>query len=266
MPDFSLIAGGNRIEEAGAVTADSGGTGITSNASANTKGLYTQLIASTAFQATAIMVQHGASATGASFLIDISIGAADSEQVIISNLFRLAKNDYMLAPIFPISTPAGSRIAARCQDDIGSGTLDLSISLFGNTLLNSASLSRVTAYGATTATSLGTAVTPGSNTEGAYAELSGSTTNPTRALLVVCAASDIALPNAQGLIDIAVGAATSEQVILSNLRYELMSSLDTLVPQCWGPFPVNIPAGIRIAARAAASGAQDLSAVVYGMD
>lgn len=266
MPDFSLLAGGNRTEEAGSVGADSGGTAITSNASADTKGSYVELIASTAFHASAIMVQNGAHATGTVFLIDIAVGAASSEQDIIGNLFRGGKSDYILAPIFPISVAAGSRVSARCQDDVGSGAVDISVTLIGNTLLNSASLSRVTAYGASTSTSAGTAVTPGSNTKGSYAQLTASTTAPMRSCIVVVSGADVALPNAAGLADIAVGAATSEQVLIPNLRYELMASLDTLLPQCWGPFPVNVPSGTRISARAAASNTQGLYAVVYGID
>jgi hypothetical protein len=52
-------AGSNRIEEGGGVAADSQMTTVTTDSSAHSKGSYTQIIAATEFEATAIMVNLG---------------------------------------------------------------------------------------------------------------------------------------------------------------------------------------------------------------
>ncbi len=51
------------------------------------------------------------------------------------------------------------------------------------------------------------------------------------------------------LADVGIGPAGSEQVLLENLHYSHDNSHSTYVPEGMGPYPVDIPAGTRIAMR-----------------
>ena len=268
MPDWSTLGGGNRYEEGGADASDSGGTLLTASASTNTKGSYTQLIASTAFNASGLWVYIGRSPgfTGLSILIDIAIGT----QVIIGNLGWGNKQNTFGYCFFPVFIPAGSQIQARCQSTTAIGNIDVSVVLGAKTFLNSSALGRVTTYGAATGDSGGTLASNGTNNiKGSYAELDGSIANPIKALILFSMASavDTNVPSAQMLVDIAVGAATSEQVILPDVRFRLESGNDATIPAFMGPFPVNIPAGSRLSVREQKDDAgQDMDFIAYVVD
>ncbi len=273
MPDFSLLGGGNRIEEGGSDTSNSTGTTITAAGSAHTKGAYAQLIASTGFVGSHLAILAQSESGSFHGLFDIAVGAAASEQDVISNLHLCAKGTEAQFLIVPLTIAAGSRISARCQASSANEELEMQVMLFGNTLANTASLSRVTTYGANTADSGGVQVDPGAvaNTKGSYSEITSSTTDPIRALVVAIGnQNNFNQTNAHALLDIAVGAATSEQVIISNMLYSTSTTSDRFHPIFAGPFPVNIPIGTRIAARSQSSNtdATDrlIDVIVYGFD
>lgn len=111
---------------------DYGGSGVTlvygvvvQGAGANVKGSWVQLVASTTKKTVAIVVSISkASVTALPFLVDIGIGAAASEAVLIGDLYyyedTAAYVQGALAGPFLIEVPAGTRIAARCQCSTGS--------------------------------------------------------------------------------------------------------------------------------------------------
>ena len=75
------------LQAVGATTATSLGTAITASGSTNTKGSYTQLIASTTSDATSMIITlYNQSVPNATMAIDIAVGAAASEQVIAANV------------------------------------------------------------------------------------------------------------------------------------------------------------------------------------
>lgn len=109
---------------------------------------------------------------------------------------------------------------------------------------------RAVTYGADTATSAGTPLTAATatNTKGAWTEIVASTTDPIRLLIPFPSKpAGTANSGANGLIDIGIGPAGSEVVILSNLRFESYSSEVFVTIHPWAP--CRIPVGSRIAAR-----------------
>lgn len=256
MPDFSLLGQGQQAEAAGSNTAVSRGTSITAG-TVNTKGTYTQLIASTTFRSTAMLVMWDDPAVAVDYLIDVAVGAAASEVVIAPNLFfssgATGTISYGAYYLLNIGIPAGSRLSARSQASTASSVSRISIVLFGKSLFASSPLNVVTAYGVNTATSGAVSIDPGgtANTKGAYSQIVASTTAPIRELyLAIGNQKNATRASASWLVDIAVGGAGSEQIIFPNLALNCSTSPDVLTPQVYGPLPAGIVTGTRLAVRA----------------
>jgi hypothetical protein len=90
---------------------------------ANVKGSYAQLISSTARAYSGIFftVDCLFSAPARLYLIDLAIGAAASEVIMIPNIYVNFKGadsgGCTCSGFIPMSIAAGTRIAARCQQD-----------------------------------------------------------------------------------------------------------------------------------------------------
>lgn len=273
MPDFSLRGHTGREEEAGADATDSGAAAITGGANGgNIKGSYVQLIASTAFVSSYITINIK-SAASASFLFDFAVGADESEQDVISSLLVCIKSSDVTTVTLPLAIAAGSRISARCQTTGQNEVSDVQIRLHGGGFSNAAPLGRCTTYGAATGDTGGVQVDPGgtADTKGGYSQITAATTNPIRMLLISLGNQDnFTSSGQQGLLDIAVGAGTSEEIIISDILYGETTQKDSFAPQFIGPTPANIPNGSRIAAQAQSSinDATDrlFDVVVYGFD
>lgn len=247
-----LRAPGQIFENAGADTSVSEGTNITAG-SANTKGSYTQLIASTARGGGGILLSIGGSNTSdVAFLVDIAVGAAASEQVIIPNLFYFSTPNAHINRFFlPIAVPAGSRISARCQSTTGSATMRVNaIVIAGESEYPGSGLDYGTNTGSTTGT---TATSSGSsNTKGSWAQIVSATTR-SHMWGIVCGRGS---SGSQYLFDIGIGGSGSEQLLIPNLTIRASSGGRGVMYS----LPMRIPSGTRIAARvAAASGTQTVS-------
>lgn len=241
----------------------SAGTGVTADATNNTKGTtYAQLIASTAFDAQAIMFSVGreSSTAGIQFLIDFAIGAASSEQIVIANyLYSRGNNESSdNAILLPIQIPAGTRISARCQCSSGNSSVKITTHLFGGDLWTPGGLTRVETCGAVTTDSGGTAVDPGgsANTKGSYSSALIASTSFDYKGFFLCIGSNLnsligTLTRAR--LDIAIGAAASEQVILPDFQLVAGTAGDAYMPGVSPFFPIPIPAGSRLSARAMSS-------------
>ena len=273
MCDWAMVEGGV-VETAGAVAASSVGTTVTAGA-LNTKGSWAELDAATARAAGAIVIlcnRHGSGTTD--YLIDIGIGAAGSEQVVISNLISCnsagsnSPGGWWLAPL---SIPAGTRLAARCQASTASAQIRVEALLLGESAQQPA-LSRVATYGAATADSGGTSIDPGgsANTKGAWTQLASATSADHQGLILgVGYQANGTRTTCSWLVDIGVGAAGSEQTIVSNLLLTCDASTDHIAPSATAFLPVAIPAGTRLAVRAQSdiTNATDrlFDAVLYGV-
>jgi len=253
-----LVSPGQRFESS--PTSSSAQTTVTADGSTNTKGAFAQLIAATAFKAEGILVTvKRLSGNTADHLIDIAIGAALSEVVIIPNILLSSKggvaNDFCIGNFYvPFHIPAGTRIAARSQSTTGSATVTVGVTLVGGEGL--LMCERCETWGANTADSGGTSVDAGAsaNTKGtSYAQLTASSGIDAR-YLVVCVGNALngAAATANFLLDISIGAGGSEVVIVPDLHY-LTTSLTHFPAPAFIAFPCNIPAGTRVAVRSQSS-------------
>lgn len=123
--------GVGRLEEAGVSTASSSATQVDPGGAANTKGSWTELVASTVSSWLGFVPIFGNNKNiveaAATFRVDIGVGAAGSEQAVAPNLMVRGdaamdvKMPYCYPPIWqPI--PAGSRIAVRAQSQTTDAT------------------------------------------------------------------------------------------------------------------------------------------------
>lgn len=246
--------------ESGKTESSVGLGGTTANASANTKGNFSQRIAATSidFDGLLLGLRATGNAAGHSTLTDLAIGAAGAEQVIISNM--LADNNdttvnrqyHFYAPIF---IPKGSRISTRIQSTVGAevGNLFITGCSYGFTKPHDA-LTKCETNGANTADSGGVTVDPGAVTgeKGAYSQIAASINMDFHYIVVLLSwRGNIAGTGQRGRLDIAVGAAGQEVIICKDLIYYTATGtgFDTLWP-CVFEFWCSIPKGSRISVRA----------------
>lgn len=204
------------------------GVTVTASSTAHTKGNWAQLIASTSAPAYGITVQVlacAASNTATSSLLDIGVGPAGSEQVIIPNLGAGYKLDEGVSNspevwFFPLYVPEGVRLAARMQSQVASRTAVVRILLHHRPVgLGGFVGTRVTTYGANTSTSQGVAVTHGNNVLGTAAQITASTTDRIRYMqLSHMANSRSALTDCRVMAEVRIGASTAITPLLQGAQ------------------------------------------------
>lgn len=242
-----------KIELAGAVGASSVYTSVTAG-TANAKGSYTQLIASTTYDAHSLIlfVSETASTNIESFLIDIATGAGGAETVIIPNYQYNQRGLYgeEVGSIIriPMPIPAGTRIAACCQCATASAVVRVAVYLISG--FNDEAIGKLFDYGTDTANSTGTAVDAGAtaNTKGAWTQITSSSSQLKGLILTIGPIAGGA-QDAGFLLDIGVGAAASEQIIIPDLHAYAETDGAILSNGVFPIFWIPIPANTRIAAR-----------------
>lgn len=272
MADWTLIGGANDTRAVGLTAGTTRGTLVTAGA-ANTKGAYAQLTASSPIDCDAFIVTVQ-EISGADCLIDIAVGGAGSEQIICANLHHINGTfESGLNYFVPIPIPIATRIAARSQTIPGASVQALGVHLIKGGHIYPSPMGRMTTYGANTADSGGVSIDPGAaaNTKGAYSEITSSTTNPIKGfILAVGTAGNVALSTGNWFVDVAVGGAGSEVVILPDWYLRSTASADGILPAVSPIFPIEIPASTRIAVRAQSTitDATDrlFDAFIYGLD
>ena len=268
MPEFASGFGGGGVTRTyGSVAASSRATVITTSATANTKGSWVELTASTTFTSNWIKVDiSGVDVPG---LLDIGIGAGGSEQVIIPNLqFNSRAQGGAYGPyLFPILIPAGTRIAARAQDQFGTQTMQVSIELIsGTNLAGGVCPSMVSEYGATT-DSQGTSINSGAvaHTDSSWVQITAATTRDHH-WLVFAGVFSTTIAEVTLLIDIGIGAATEQEIVS-----DIFVSADVtagLTAATVHHYPIFIPSGSRLTIRARSSATNDSQifyAKLYGV-
>lgn len=229
------------------------GAGLTAG-SANTKGSYTELTSSSGFECNSVRIKiQFCATTNAYFLFDLATGAAAAETVVVPNM--TAENNGGSTEAtglydLPLKIASGTRIAARCQSQTGSATMDIRLTLVaaGDT----PGPTTYTAYGVSTANSQPTLVDPGgvADTKGSYSEIAASTSAVTQILVPMFnILGNGALTSAVQLVDIATGAAASEVVLIPDISLSYSSGSDSLDQRSY-TFLTYIAASTRIAARA----------------
>lgn len=163
MADWPMTADGQRYT--GFVTTQSGvsGTAVALPPVTQTKLVtFTTIIASTTTDASGIFIaiptQTGAAAR---YFVDVAVGAAGFETVIIPNLYLAypAAARAGQEVFFPITIPSGTRISARIQSTLNlTAGLQINVRLMASGLLVTPARSVVTTWGDTTATTNGTII------------------------------------------------------------------------------------------------------------
>lgn len=259
----------------GTDTANSRGTAVATGTTAGTFGSYAQLTASTPYDTVWMDVAIDSSAASFSnnIIVSIAIGAAASELVIVPNLmlYNGSSSRCGVRYSFPISIPAGTRIAAKAagSQSGGADTCYLQVTLFDGAFTQLDGVAGYDSIGAGTAK--GTTLTTGAaNTKGSYAQLSASTSRDYIGFLVGIDNTGAGTPPATTpfLTDIAIGAAASEVIILPNMQHILNAANANAYyasPAVSTFFPIAIPASTRVAARSQCNAAtKTMALTLYG--
>lgn len=267
------LGGDANATDVGAVSSSAtSGTTLTANASANTYGNYSQLIAATAYDASGMLIaiSNGSVSTNAQYAVAIAIGAAASEVVIIPNLiFNLRTALTWFSVFIPIGVPAGTRLSAKVQSPTGAATCEIAIELCDSDY-DMTPYGLLQDYGTAIGTTRGTQLDPGAvaNTKGSYAQLAASTTYDINWLLVFVSGGAGVIAAQEWLMDIAVGAAASEKIILSNLLFEAGATNPGITTPLVGAFKIKVPSGTRLSARcqctSTTSGSRKPDVCLYG--
>jgi hypothetical protein len=244
---------------------------LTAPGSTNTKSAWSQFVASSAGDCCALYLKGivgGAVAHRVS--IDIGFGGAGSEVVVVADLF-FSTGNYgsaaytTISQLIPLNIPAGTRVAARYQSDNTGMNVYLGADLFDGGFTQSSGAAGIDALGFTAATTASTSVTAGtSGSKGSYAQVIASTAVDYAGLMIEFDGSGTTA-TFNNFWDIAVGGAGSEAVIIPNY-YIRAEVAETIYSPGLSPFfPVNIPAGSRLAARVCTDSATAQGIVLHGV-
>lgn len=258
-------------------------TTVTCGATPHVKTSWTQLVASSGSDDWyGFWVMFGAStntsATDTSALLDVAVGAAASEQAVVSDLpvgYLISSGSVARQTFFvPLFVPAGVRVSARIQSAVANKAY--SVAVLGNAThsgLSSGSevYGRCTTYGTNSGTSQGVTVAPSASnaTFGSWTELTSSTTYPMHGILLgIQAAGGTVVKGQYVRCQIGAGAGGSEVAVCNDLWF--YSDTNEYVDRADLNKPItgfDLPAGTRLAARLAVdttSGTSfDLSALVF---
>lgn len=266
-----LLEGIGRMTDGLGYTSAFVGTTVTSGL-VNVKGAYpaTPISASTPHDAQGILLFNTAkSVSAADYLVDIALGAAGSERIVIPNLLWAAgSSSAILRSYFlPLNIPAGSRLNARAQCSTASGTITLAAAIVQASFGGFSSFDRFVDLGAVLATSGGTVLTnPGAAGWGAWVQLSASVPEDLRWLMLAAGDNKIATRTATQLHawQAGIGAAAAENPL--TLPKTAGPSSTSLGIAFQTGFPYQVDAGQRLSARYGSSALTNLglAAIAYG--
>jgi hypothetical protein len=258
----------------GSVTGSSRGTALTGGT--NAYGAFVQLVASTPFDTSWISVIGSTNASVNSSpiqTVELAVGAGGSEKVIAADLVvSAAKNGYYTVVYsFPLGIPKGTRLSAAAYST-AANTSYASVLLFDGAFTMIEGAAGVDSIG--WSAGAGTHVVTGiANTLGSYAQLTAATARDYIGILFVLdSALQTPLSGVDNsiLLDIAVGAGGSEKNIIQRHPYGDPygggSTQNTMAFPASSFFPIAIPSGTRISARAQCTVAtQTFGLTVYGV-
>lgn len=218
-------------------------------ATAHAKGAWVEVASSVGENVTMIGVNVALASGGVdtSTLMDIGVGAAGSETVVVPNVAVGAQQLFFW--YVPVAIPSGSRVAIRIQGTRTSPTTtSIVVALFSGGDYATTPQS-VDIIGIDTATSAGTAL---SGASGSWTQVTASTAKDYQNVIMVPSSSSTDILTINALYSLGVGAAGSERVIGSlSLRF---TNGETLTHQNQQAFPMwatgePVPAGSRLAVR-----------------
>jgi len=249
------------------------GTGMTASATPHAlSATRTEIIAATAFEAEWIRITCQETTVSASLtdsLLNIYIGGAGSEVLFIDSL-QAGWSATIVSAVsprsywFPVRIPRGTRISGTLRALIASDTIEVLVEL-GTSNGEHWVGSGVETLGETTASSRGTAVTPGNAVEGSYASIGTSGYRYRYIVPGIQGNNDTTLLGEPVAWDIGVGSA-SYQGLDDWMSQDNAGEVQVPWHGSQG-FWCDIPSGtalqMRAAARAAVSGLQ--YACLYGV-
>jgi len=278
-----IPARGNTIlgENVGAASAEFGTT-VTGAAAHVKNTTYTTVIAAITYDTFGITIMLAGTSDTASIntrmLVDIAIGAAAAEKVIIPNL--MVGNVGVFGGVaygncqiyyFPIFIPKGSRLSATAQSLIVNDTCTCAVWLHqGPSARDRWMGSRVTSYGADLATSSGVSHSPGNGAYATATEIITACTYPIKAMQIgYDLLTDTTAANSRGLVRIGVGA--TPNYVVSDLPFNESTTVES-VSIAYGNFILsqmrfNIAAATRLTVSAQRSvSAEARGWIIYGVD
>lgn len=235
--------------------------GISSNTtmgSADVKKDWVEVVSSLPYAIQGMFVGFENSGTSSIAIFDIGIGASSSEVVVVPDILfgGARRNDDTAHTVYiPLALNEGTRVAHRMQ------SVGITTDVYSLTYQwvaagpHSAGFSSFESIGTTTSSdTTGVTITTNStaNTKSTpWDELSSSVANNLCGI-IVCIGLDYTLTaNSEGiLVDIGIGASSSEVVIVPDLFFQTDAFTDFVVPAFIGPIMVDIPVGSRLSARA----------------
>lgn len=250
----------------------SGEVGVSASG-ANTKGAWVTLLSSLPAAASWLNIANIQITTAGdrAALMDIAIGGAGSETIAVADMI-FGYRDHQ-GTLFPLHIPAGATVRARISTPLGFMLIDalIATAYMGEPDSGLSTPGRITTYGAIPASSAGTNITPSGtqDVKGSWTQLTAATTAPIHALMVLAQSSTSAPAYVRYLIDIGVGGAGSETVVLPDHRVVTENSPVYVYPNSpsFAPLSMCIPAGVRLSARCSAvqgTSTQAIEVAVYG--
>lgn len=231
-----------------------------------------------AFTWEGMMIQLHSATVAADFVVDIG----SDINTLGQNVFNLVEDlrfpslkeagDRGISVYVPVHVPKGTRLRQRCSASTGTASAQISIIGFSRGLNGEPGYSRCMPL-FTSSSSRGVAIDPGgtADTKGSYTQLIASTSWNVAAMIgIVGHNGDIArAANARMNLDIARGSSGNESNILSDWSLAWGTTRDT-PDACVIPcFPVNLPKGSRVTARAKCSlntaGDRTIDLGLYGL-
>lgn len=262
IPKFGMAAMQSVLPATPATTSPLGNT----PGAINTKSTWQQVVAATSFDVAGVtIIPNITNIVGAAtnMLLDIGVGAAASEQVLISNMLgggsgSLRQNQSQV--FFPVSIPKGQRVAWRLQSN-PARTLRIYIFFHGGASWAPWPLySGVDCIGADTSTSSGLAHTAGNTgTESTWTNIGSVTARQYRAVqLVVQTDTSITVGDLAYHAEIGYSSTTIAEYWFATDTNERCGNIFPFMPH-----PVNIPTGTQMMIRAECSGTGE--ALQYGI-
>jgi len=224
MGDWAL--GGSQKAFNSAVTSSLGVT-VTASASADTKGSYAELIASTESAASGLSVtltSQSITAANTEGLLDIAVGSAGNEEVILADFHMSIDtadgNQAIVIIPLPIAVPSGTRISARWQTaSTEADTFTCIANLKSPTFESHPGYGKIVSLGQNTGTSLGTAVDAGTtvNTPGTKVEFAATSEHFSGFFLSIGGNGDTATEDANFVFRVLTGSSGNEEVLVGGI-------------------------------------------------
>jgi hypothetical protein len=224
----------------------------TNTTTANTKGSWYQLVASTLFPTSYLMICVRFANSDYNYLMDIGVGGAGSEVVIIPNIhFSRSSNTAWNTSftIIPVNIPAGTRIATRAQSSTANKNYQFLGGYGGGGFATPSNFSFVDSYGATTASSRGTSIDPGGSawSYGSWVQMTASTTRAAKGFFLSFGGQgNTNRVDGHWIVRLGMGGAGSEIVMCTMAACSQSLYNADIQPNITAFVPLNIPSGVRL--------------------